>query len=75
MRVAIDETRRRRDFQNKYNLEHNIITKTIIKEIPKSLTVKKMDGDMEYETGVHHKNMTKEEKVYLIAELEEQMRA
>jgi excinuclease ABC subunit B len=75
MRVAIDETRRRRDIQNKYNLEHNIIPKTIIKEIPKSLTVKKMDGDMEYETGVYHKNMTKEEKVYLIAELEEQMRA
>lgn len=75
MRVAIDETKRRRDIQNKYNLEHNIIPKTIIKEIPKSLTVKKMDGDMEYETGLYHKNMTKEEKTYLIAELEEQMRA
>ncbi len=33
MQKAIDETRRRRDIQERYNKEHNIVPKTIIKEI------------------------------------------
>ena len=33
MDIAISETSRRREIQNKYNKEHNIIPKTIIKEI------------------------------------------
>ena len=33
MREAINETERRRSIQKKYNLEHNIIPKTIIKDI------------------------------------------
>ncbi len=37
MQEAIDETSRRRTVQEKYNKEHNIIPKTIIKEIPAPL--------------------------------------
>jgi len=33
MRVAIEETNRRRDIQNRYNIENGIIPRTIIKEI------------------------------------------
>lgn len=75
MRVAMDETKRRRDIQDKYNKEHNITPKTIIKEIPKSISIKNMDGIEEYKSNEYHKNMTKEEKEYLILELEEQMKA
>ena len=38
MKIAIDETNRRRSIQEKYNKEHNITPKTIIKEIRDAIT-------------------------------------
>ncbi len=37
MKDAIDETKRRRDIQSKYNEENGIVPKTIIKDIPKPI--------------------------------------
>ena len=40
MEYAISETKRRREIQNQYNIDNNIIPTTIVKEIPKSITMK-----------------------------------
>ena len=74
MDVAIKETSRRREIQDKYNKEHNIIPKTIIKEIPKSITMKLLD-EVPGSSDIYHKKFTKEEKALTIMELEEQMNA
>lgn len=41
MRVAIDETNRRRDIQMKYNKEHGITPKTIIKAVRDLISISK----------------------------------
>jgi len=74
MNYAIKETKRRREIQNQYNIDNNIIPQTIIKEIPKSITMKKAD-EVAHTTKEYHKNMTKEEKAQRILELEEEMKA
>lgn len=40
MQRAIDETNRRRTIQENYNLENNIIPKTILKNIPDAISIK-----------------------------------
>ena len=74
MQVAINETKRRREIQNEYNVKNNIIPKTIIKEIPKSITMKNAE-EIHDAAKLHKKHLTKEEKISLILELEEEMRA
>ena len=46
MKRAIDETNIRRQIQQKYNIEHNIVPKTIIKEVVNTIEIsKKVVGD------------------------------
>ena len=74
MQTAMDETLRRREIQMKYNDEHNIIPKTIIKEIPKTVSMKRVE-EISNTSKTYHKNMTKEERELTILALEEEMRS
>ena len=53
MKAAISETNRRREVQNQYNIEHNIVPKTIVKDVVNTLEItKKIDNK-------NDKNLTK----------------
>lgn len=68
MEEAITETERRRSIQEKYNVEHNITPKTIIKEIPEVIS-------NETETKVlREEKLSKKEKVDLIDNLTKEMK-
>ncbi len=73
MEYAIKETKRRREIQENYNKIHNIVPKTIIKEIPKSITIKNID-EMTAADIMANRPLTKEEKMLTIMELEEEMK-
>lgn len=69
MRTAIDETKRRREIQIKYNKEHNIIPKTIKKKIMDVVTV---NDEVEEKTNKRTiKDVKETEKI--IKGLEEEM--
>ena len=67
MRVAIEETSRRREIQTKYNIEHNIHPTTIVKEIRDLISNKEAK-----EEKVEQK-LTKKEKIDIIANVEASM--
>ncbi|WP_127848911.1 excinuclease ABC subunit UvrB [Lacticaseibacillus hulanensis] len=78
MQGAIDETRRRREIQEKFNEEHHITPKTIIKPIRDNISAVKPDADADADKSfaeVDLADMSKEEKQELISNLREQMRA
>ena len=69
MQQAIDETNRRRTIQEKYNKEHNITPKTIIKDIREVIT-----NTAEINTDKTKKKMSKKEIEMNIEMLEQEMR-
>ena len=68
MKTAIDETKRRRSIQEKYNIEHNITPQTIVKEIHDNVT------NIEEAKVKPTKKDSKKNKQELIRELEIEMR-
>ncbi len=68
MEAAIKETERRRVIQEKYNKDHNITPKTIVKEIRDVVTNNKVIEEKE------EKKLTKKEKDDLIDNIEREMK-
>ena len=68
MKTAIEETKRRRTIQEKYNIEHNITPQTIVKEIHDNVT------NIEEAKVKPTKKDSKKNKQELIRELEIEMR-
>ena len=68
MNEAITETNRRRKIQEEYNIKHNIVPKTILKEIPEVIS-----NEAE-EKVIHDEKLSKKEKLDLIDNLTKEMK-
>ena len=68
MRIAIDETQRRRSIQEKYNEEHGIVPKTIIKEIRDLIS-----NEDESNKKENKEKLSKKEKLDMIDKLKKEM--
>lgn len=76
MKLAIDETNRRRAIQMKYNEEHGIVPKTIIKPVRDMISVVKADKEAEKSDSFADLNfdeLAAKQKKQMIANLKEQM--
>ena len=69
MNEAIKETNRRREIQEKYNIEHNITPKTIVKPIQD--IIKNTDKSISDRSSVKY---TKKEKEKMMLEIEKEMK-
>ncbi len=65
MQEAIDETKRRRQIQEKYNEEHGIIPKTIVKDIKEVIS-----NNVE----VKEEKLSKRDKIRLMSQIEDEMK-
>lgn len=70
MKYCIDETARRREIQDKYNKDHNITPKTIVKDLPKLM---QMSGEAGY--TFDNSDMTKERLTLALQTLKKEMEA
>lgn len=80
MKAAIDETQRRRTIQEKFNKEHHITPKTIIKPIRAAISSYEQSDDDKAEAKktfaeVDYEDMSKADKKELVANLRSQMQA
>jgi len=71
MRVAIDETKRRRQIQDDYNQRNGIVPKTIIKSVRDLIEISSATPERKGRSGV---KMTKAEKEKEITRLEKLMK-
>ncbi|KUK76761.1 MAG: excinuclease ABC subunit B [candidate division WS6 bacterium 34_10] len=71
MAYAIEETKRRRAYQTRYNREHNITPKSIEKEIRDSISKKKDEPDPTVDLDIEKLDM--KQKRLLIKDLESKM--
>ena len=74
MRNAIDETRRRREIQMRYNEEHGITPKTIQKSVRDLISISKKVAAEELRLEKDPKSMNKDELEKLIKDISKQMR-
>lgn len=75
MRLAIDETQRRRTLQEAYNKEHGITPKTIQKAVRDLISISKSVAETEDTLLKDPESMSKKELEKLIAKVEKQMKA
>ncbi len=75
MRLAIDETQRRRALQEAYNKEHKITPKTIQKAVRDLISISKSVAETEDTMQKDPESMSKKELEKLIAKVEKQMKA
>ena len=71
MRVAIEETNRRREIQHQYNLDHGIIPQTIVKKISDIIEIS-THNDSEFKNT---KKLSKAQRQQLIEGLTKEMKA
>lgn len=74
MRVAIDETNRRRSIQKKYNEEHHITPQTIKKAVRDLISISKVIAKEELRFEKDPESMSRKELEKLISQIEKQMR-
>jgi excinuclease ABC subunit B len=70
MSIAIEETKRRREIQDKYNKIHNIIPKTIIKEIKDNIS----NNEETIDKKINSNKLSKKDKEKIIDELTLEMK-
>ena len=74
MRAAIDETRRRRELQMRYNEEHGITPQTIRKAVRDLISISKKVAKQEKVLEKDPESMSREELEKLIKDLQRQMK-
>ncbi|MBO7374786.1 MAG: UvrB/UvrC motif-containing protein, partial [Lachnospiraceae bacterium] len=74
MKIAIDETSRRREIQMKYNEEHGITPTTIKKAVRDVISISKKVEETESKWELEPESMNADELDDLIASLEKQMK-
>ena len=74
MRLAIDETERRRTLQEAYNKEHGITPKTIQKSVRELISISKEIAQEELQFEKDPESMSKKELEKLVADIDKKMK-